>query len=81
MNIQMCAYFCQLNKYFYSGVQNGNKCFCGNGTFGSYGIAASDRNCNSSCSGYSGYYCGGSSPLANSIYATSFYSSYLIVIK
>ncbi len=48
MNIQMCAYFCQLNKYFYSGVQNGNKCFCGNGTFGSYGIAASDRNCNSS---------------------------------
>ena len=69
MSIPMCAYFCQLKNYSYSGVQNGNSCFCGN-SFGMYGIVFNDKECNLSCPGYSGY-CGSSLPLANSIYATA----------
>ena len=66
MSPALCAQICSYYRYY--GVQEGNKCFCGD-TYGYYGNATNDA-CNSKCSDPTAVgACGG--VLHNSIYENS----------
>ncbi|GAB6031602.1 hypothetical protein CHUAL_009366 [Chamberlinius hualienensis] len=64
-NVDKCIDACLKKYYMFSGLQGGQRCFCGS-SFGKYGTG----NCTIRCSGNSTQFCGGIN--ANSIYLTGF---------
>ncbi|XP_055958871.1 uncharacterized protein LOC126830395 [Patella vulgata] len=60
----MCIQHCYLKGYHYAGVQNGDKCFCGN-SYGKYGVGF---NCSVPCFPRKRFMCGGE--IDNFIYST-----------
>jgi len=60
-----CITICQEHDFLYSGLQNGDACYCGN-VYGQYGDSSA---CTVNCTGNSTQICGG--PHANSVYNTT----------
>ena len=67
MTIDLCGEFCTNRTTRFIGLQNQSQCYCSN-SFGTYGIAPSDQQCNLTCIGNSSTICGGIN--YNSVYAT-----------
>jgi len=62
--VENCRNACGVRQYYYSGLQNGDQCWCGN-TYGFLGTAPS-TDCNIKCTSNSKELCGG--VYRNSIY-------------
>ena len=57
-SITWCQNYCFEKGYIYSANQYSVECFCGN-TFGKYGLAENQENCNRKCQDLEGNNCGG----------------------
>jgi len=58
MTLQLCTTTCLSHDYRYAGVQEGNRCYCGQ-TFGKYGVFPADKQgCGSLCLGEKHIVCG-----------------------
>ncbi|CAF0870135.1 unnamed protein product [Brachionus calyciflorus] len=66
MSNKICQDVCRFFQYNFSSTYNGNTCSCGN-LFGSYNRAASETNCNYTCSG-NNEKCGGASYRSYSVF-------------
>jgi len=53
--LDRCRNTCAVNNFLYAGVQDGNKCFCGD----SYGGQGKSNGCDKPCSGNPDMFCGG----------------------
>ena len=65
MRLEECFLRCRSRNFAYAGLQYGRLCFCGR-TFGKYGAAETEAECNAPCTGNPGQTCGG--PYRNNIY-------------
>ncbi|KAN0000369.1 hypothetical protein ACTFIZ_000802 [Dictyostelium cf. discoideum] len=69
MTNDKCESYCTKNGYKYAGTELGTQCYCGN-SYGHYGKAHKESDCNFKCGGDKSKTCGGNDKI--SVYKTSY---------
>ncbi|KAI8811253.1 WSC domain-containing protein [Cladochytrium replicatum] len=73
-SVESCIQTCSARNFIYAAVQNGGECYCDNYVRSDYGLAGSETECSTPCTGNSFEYCGGG-------YRNQLYTNAAVTIK